>query len=42
MRNDEVFGRTRDSAAEKSREGARLEIVEAMMDVYKRRENVIF
>ena len=37
VRKDEVVGRARDSVAEKSREGARLETDEAMVDIYKRR-----
>ena len=34
---DEVVGRARGSVAEKLREGAMLETVEGMVDVYKRR-----
>ena len=33
---NELVGRARDNVAEKSRESARLETVEAMVDVYKR------
>ena len=37
VREEKIVGKARDSVAEKFREGARLEIVEAMLDVYKRR-----
>ena len=37
VRKDEVVGRARNNVAEKSREGARLETVDAVVDVYKRR-----
>ena len=37
VRKDEVVGRARDSVAEKFREAARLETLEAMVDIYLRR-----
>ena len=37
MRKEAVAGRPRASVAEKFRESARLETVEAMVDAYKRR-----